>query len=177
ATYIVPAGPYAEYKISAVDEMEYESFTSEPVAFAPSETIIEFENIVPASRLPYTNHSGLGFVEISKATNRSIECKINIEEAGDYFIDARYSNGSGPWNTDNKCAVRSLAVNFMYAGVLIFPQRGQDEWSDWGFSNSRRVKLNAGDNLIRITFEDWNHNMNGEVNTAMLDYLRVIRIE
>lgn len=175
ASYIVPAGPYAEYKISAVDEMEYESFTSEPVAFAPSETIIEFENLVPASRLPYTNYSGLGFVEISKATNRSIECKINIEEAGDYLIDARYSNGSGPWNTDNKCAVRSLAVNFIYAGVLIFPQRGQDEWSDWGFSNSRKVKLKAGENIIRLTFEDWNNNMNVDVNTAMVDYLRVIK--
>ncbi len=175
ATYIVPAGPYAEYKVSAVDEMEYESFTSEPVAFAPSETIIEFENIVPASRLPYTNYSGLGFVEISKATNRIVECKINIEEAGDYLIDARYSNGSGPWNTDNKCAVRSLAVNFIYAGVLIFPQRGQDEWSDWGFSNSRKVQLKAGENIIRLTFEDWNHNMNVDVNTAMVDYLRVIK--
>ena len=176
-SYTVPAGPYAEYKVSAVDEMEYESFTSEPVAFTPTETIMEFENIVPASRLPYTNYSGLGFVEISKATNRSIECKINIEEAGDYLIDARYSNGSGPWNTDNKCAVRSLAVNFIYAGVLIFPQRGQDEWSDWGFSNSRKVKLKAGENIIRLTFEDWNHNMNVDVNTAMVDYLRVIRVE
>ncbi|HSF90096.1 MAG TPA: hypothetical protein VLA46_11800, partial [Saprospiraceae bacterium] len=172
--YTVPAGPYAEYKVSAVDEMEYESFTSEPVAFTPSETIVEFENIVPASRLPYTNYSGLGFVEISQASNRIIECKVNIAEAGEYYIDARYSNGSGPWNTDNKCAVRSLTVNDVYAGVLIFPQRGQDEWSDWGFSNSRKVKLKAGENIIRLTFEDWNNNMNVDVNTAMVDYMRVI---
>jgi hypothetical protein len=174
-SYTVPAGPYAEYKVSAADDKGFESFTSEPVAFSPREITIEIEDIFPASRLPYTNFSGLGFVEISKTSNKIMECKVNVEEAGDYLIDVRYSNGSGPWNTDNKCAIRSLAVNFMYAGVLIFPQRGQDEWSDWGFSNSRKVKLKAGENSIRLTFEDWNNNMNVEVNTAMVDYMRVIK--
>lgn len=176
-SYTVPAGPYAEYKVSAADDKGFESFTSEPIAFAQPEIKIEFENILAASRLPYTNYSGKGFVEISKATNKIIECKVNIEEAGDYLIDARYSNGSGPWNTDNKCGIRSLSVNDEYAGVLIFAQRGQDEWSDWGYSNSRKVSLKAGENIIRITFEDWNNNMNVEVNTAMVDYLRVIRVE
>lgn len=102
---------------------------------------------------------------------------ITVAKAGEYLMDVRYSNGSGPWNTDNKCAIRSLSVNGVYAGVLVFPQRGQDEWSDWGFSNSHGLKLNAGDNHLKITSEDWNQNMNGEVNTAMLDYLRIIRIK
>jgi len=37
------------------------------------------------------------------------------------------------------------------------------------------VQLKAGENIIRLTFEDWNHNMNVDVNTAMVDYLRVIK--
>jgi hypothetical protein len=172
----VPVEDYAEYKVSAVDESDYESFTSEPIVFTVKEQLVEFETLAAVSSLPYTNYSGKGFVEISKTMNKSIECKINIEEAGDYLVDVRYSNGSGPWNTDNKCAIRSLTVNDTYAGVLIFPQRGQDEWSDWGFSNSRKVKLKTGENIIRITFEDWNNNMNVDVNTAMLDYLKIIRV-
>ena len=77
----------------------------------------------------------------------------------------------------NNCAIRSLYVNDAYQGVLVLPQRGQDEWSDWGFSNSRIVDLKKGKNTIEINFNDWNINMDGEVNDAMLDYLRVIRIE
>lgn len=173
----VPLENYAEYKISAVDDQDYESFTSEPVTFTQSERIIEFEDIASASRLPYTNFSGKGFIDVSLDVNRTLEFTIPVDAAGEYLLDVRYSNGNGPWNTDNKCAVRSLTVNAVYAGVLVFPQRGQDEWSDWGYSNSRKVKLNAGDNVIRITFEEWNHNMNGEVNTAMLDYLRLVRMD
>ena len=63
-----------------------------------------------------------------------------------------------------------------YTGVLVMPQRGKDEWSDWGFSNSHTIPLNKGDNILKISFEDWNNNMNVDTNTAMLDYLRLIRL-
>ncbi len=172
--YDIPEVAYAEYKVTAMDEKGYESFTSEPIVFAKNEKIIEVESIAKPSTLPYTNYSGKGFVEITQEHNKALDIKVNVDVAGEYLIDVRYSNGSGPWNTDNKCALRSLTVNDAYQGVLLFPQRGQDEWSDWGFSNSRKVRLNAGENHIRITFEDWNYNMNGVVNTAMVDYLRVI---
>ncbi|MCC6281810.1 MAG: glycogen debranching protein [Saprospiraceae bacterium] len=182
-------GQFCEYKVSAVEEIlfpvgeliaeEYvtESFTSEPVVFtdASAVKIFEMETFAPASKLPYSNFSGGGFVEISTATNRRIECRIKVETAGEYLLNVHYSNGSGPWNTDNKCAIRSLTVNGSYAGVLVFPQRGKDEWSDWGFSNSRSVSLQQGENLVVISFEDWNNNMSVDVNTAMLDYLSVVR--
>ena len=182
-------GQFSEYKVSAVEEIlfpvgeliaeEYvtESFTSEPVIFTDADAIkiFEMEAFAPASKLPYSNFSGSGFIEISTATNKRIECHIKVETAGEYLLNVHYSNGSGPWNTDNKCAIRSLTVNGSYAGVLVFPQRGKDEWSDWGFSNSRSVSLQQGENMVVISFEDWNNNMNVDVNTAMLDYLSVVR--
>ncbi|WP_338358418.1 hypothetical protein, partial [Yeosuana marina] len=73
--------------------------------------------------------------------------------------------------------IRSLFVNDNYQGVFVFPQRGTDEWSDWGFSNSKKIHLNAGVNKIKISFEDWNTNMNVDINTAMLDYLRIISVD
>ena len=52
-----------------------------------------------------------------------------------------------------------------------------DEWSDWGYSNSITVDLEKGENTIQLKFEDWNNNMNVDVNRAMLDYLRIIQLE
>jgi hypothetical protein len=175
-SYAVADEDYAEYKVSAMDKDGFESFSSEPMVFAKNEIRFQFEEFVGASTLPYTNFDGKGFVEISTTKNKTLESKVTIEIAGEYQIDVRYSNGSGPWNTDNKCAIRTLSVNGVNAGVLVFPQRGQDEWSDWGYTNSQKVKLPEGESTIRISFEDWNQNMNVEVNTAMLDYTRVIRI-
>lgn len=164
---------YASYMVSAVDSLGYEGFASEPIVFAKNTRILEMEDFAKASALPFTNYSGKGFVEISLTKNKSIVLTLELEKAGTYLLDLRYSNGSGPWNTDNKCAIRSLSVNGTYEGVLVFPQRGLDEWSDWGFSNVKQLELKAGKNTIKIHFEDWNNNMNMEVNTAMLDYIRL----
>ncbi len=170
---------FAEYKVSAVDSAQWESFTSEPTWIYPAgdEQIVEVENYVPQTALPYTNFSGKGFVETSLSMNTDISIPVTVAESGNYLIDFRYSNGTGPWNTDNNCAIRSLYVNGNYRGVEVFPQRGQDEWSDWGFSNSRIIQLHRGENRIGLKFEVWNTNMDGEINTALLDYLRIIKLD
>jgi len=31
--------------------------------------------------------------------------------------------------------------------------------------------------IVKISFEDWNNNMNVEVNTAMVDFMRIISID
>jgi hypothetical protein len=67
-------------------------------------------------------------------------------------------------------------VNQAYEGVLVFPQRGENEWSDWGYSNGCQVNLKKGKNQLNIRFEDWNTNMDGEINKAMLDFVRMIRM-
>ena len=176
--YTVPAGGFAEYKVSAVDIAGYESFTSEPLMFVAGQDVkkIEIEDYIPASRLKYSNFSGKGFVEISTTKNKTLTIPIKVETAGNYLLDLRYSNGSGPWNTDNKCAIRSLSVNNQYQGVLVFAQRGKDEWSDWGYSNPMTVPFAAGKNTVQISLEAWNSNMNVEINEAMLDYVRLIRL-
>jgi len=177
--YAVASDRYAEYKVSAIDEQGYESFTSEPVTVYPADAmqLVELEDFVPASTRNYTNYSGKGFVETTKNTNREITFKINAVDDGNYFIDFRYSNGNGPWNTENKCAIRSLYVNTYYNGVIVMPQRGSEEWSDWGYTNSSEVSLKKGENTLSIQFEDWNNNMNVDENTAMIDYCRVIRMQ
>ena len=168
---------YASYMISAVDAKGYEGFASEPVVFADYVRKIELEKFATASNLPYSNYSGDGFVELSLSKNRYLKFPIEVEKDGTYLIDFRYSNGNGPWNTDNKCAIRSLTVSDTYQGVIVMPQRGKDEWSDWGSTNGIKVDLKAGRHSITVHFEDWNNNMNVAVNTAMLDYMRIVKID
>lgn len=168
---------FSAYQVSATDDQGYEGFASEPVNYAKNIRIIELEDFVKESSLPYSNYSGKGFVEISLVKNRTIDLIVNSKSAGNYLLDIRYANGSGRWNTNNKCAIRSLTVNDIYNGVLVFPQRGKDEWSDWGYSNSRMVRLEEGRNSLRISFEEWNNNMNVDINTAMLDNLRLFALD
>jgi hypothetical protein len=167
---------FASYQVTAVDEQGQEGFASEPVVFGGLVQTVEIEAYVPPSPLAYSNFSGKGFVETSRAVNPSLGLEVIVQEEGTYLLDFRYSNGSGPWNTDNKCAIRSLSVNGEYVGAVVLPQRGTGEWSDWGFSNSHKVRLKAGKNQVNIHLEAWNHNMNFEVNTAMLDYLRLVKV-
>lgn len=169
---------YSEYSVTAVNQDGFESFMSEPLIFSSENPLLyEAEDFAPKSNLDYVNFSGKGFVEITKENNKEIHFSIELKTSGYYYVDIRYSNGSGPWNTDNKCAIRSLSVNDKYIGAMVFPQRGTNEWSDWGYSNARRIHLKRGINDVVLKFEDWNNNMNVDVNTAMIDQLRLYKTE
>jgi hypothetical protein len=83
----------------------------------------------------------------------------------------RYANGTGPVNTDNNCGIRSLYVNGADARPLVFPQRGFDEWSDWGLTNVEWITLKSGENNLTVRYDDFNRNMDVEINEFLLDYI------
>lgn len=168
---------YGNYQISAYNFDKMEGFASEPIILSSAEKILQLEDYAEMSDLNYTNYTGAGFVEISTKINRKIKIPIFLQKTGRYILDFRYSNGSGPWNTGNSCAIRSLKVNKNYCGVIVFPQRGTDEWSDWGYSNSVVIELNKGENTLSLQLDAFNKNMNGQINTAMLDTMRLRLIE
>jgi hypothetical protein len=171
------AAQSGEYQVIAYDSLGNSSFASEPVLLYPEQKInhIDLSLVTDKSDLPYQGYSGKGFIEISKTKNRQVNLIIKVPETGTYALDFRYANGNGPGNTDNKCAVRTLSLDGSFAGTFVFPQRGKDEWSDWGYSNTLQLELIKGSHELTLSFEDWNENMNGEINQAMLDQLRVIR--
>ncbi len=178
-SYTLPvSSEFAEYQVSAVDKQGVHSFLGPPLAvYDPNrEMTVEAESAAAASAESLTGFSGKGFVELSRTVNRTIAWKVSVKEPGNYAVDFRYSNGSGPVNTDNKCAIRSLLVDGKAAGAMVFPQRGKDEWSNWGYSNRQHVMLTSGEHEITLRFEPADENMNGDVNRAMLDTLRLIRI-
>ncbi len=62
-------------------------------------------------------------------------------------------------------------------GAVILPQRGQDDWNDWGESSAIHLELTAGTHDFELRFEESDRNMNGEVNTARLAHIHLIRTD
>ncbi len=175
-----PAGKGCdEYQVVAVGRGGWQSFAAEPV-LNPSCTAVyrvEAETAATPSALPYKGYSGKGFVEISTTEHRSLQLEVEVPAAGRYAVSFRYANGHGPVNTENKCAIRTLLAGQRQLGVLVFPQRGREEWSNWGFSNSLILQLPKGKQVFTLRFEEANDNMNEAVNAAMLDYLQLVRLD
>lgn len=177
-TFPAKTGMAAEYQVVAVDKKNISSFASEPLPIRAGQdvAIYEAERFSKKTGYSYKGFSGDGFVEISKTVNRVLKIPVQIENAGWYALDFRYANGNGPTNTENKCAMRTLKIDDQQKGSFVFPQRGSGEWSNWGYSNSVRVFLRRGRHVVTLSFEDFNDNMNGEVNQAMIDYLRIVKL-
>jgi hypothetical protein len=178
-SYDILATSYGEYQVIAFAKNGAESFASEPLQYLdPSSTrIVEFEKSIPASKRKYKGFSGGGFVETTTNINTEIPFTIEVPEGGVYAIDFRYANGNGPINTENKCAIRGLKLQDKLLGTIVLPQRGTNEWSDWGFTNGVNVSLTKGAHVFKIVYEAQHMNMNGEINEAMIDYVRLVRIK
>ncbi|MDP1763958.1 MAG: trehalase family glycosidase [Sediminibacterium sp.] len=177
-TIKLTAAAYAEYQVIAIDEKGFESFASEPLVVAGEKSVhnYEAENFTLKASYTYKGFSGNGFVEINKKVNKAVNILITINKPGFYSIDVRYANGNGPINTENKCAVRTLKVNGIRKGTFVFPQRGKDEWSNWGFSNAAQLYFKKGSYNLLLSLEEYNDNMNGAINHALIDYIRVSKL-
>ena len=178
--YAVPAGNFAAWQVIAVDDASRESFASEPLELGREATggqQVQLETVAGRSLLPSKGYTGKGFIETTTTTNPTLTIPVTVPEAGLYALDFRYANGNGPLNTDNKCALRTLRRGPELLGTVVLPQRGAEEWSNWGFSNPVLVRLDKGTTRLQLAYEPANQNMNIAVNQALLDYLRVRRVE
>jgi len=170
---------YKEYQVIAVDAKGWESFASEPVEVFPegAQFMVELEDDPEHIGVLSKDFSGKGYTEISHKVNRKLLVHVEIPENGVYALDFRYANGNGPINTENKAAMRTLYLDDAILGTVVFPQRGKENWSDWGFSNAVKAALKAGPYIFLLDFDPANENMNGEINQALLDYLRITKLD
>ena len=165
----------AEYCIRALDDNGNFSFMSEPILYAHHHkqiSIYKYANDKSVSVPSYPK----GFVEVSKDKNTSIAWSVKTNENGTYNLCFTYTNGNGPWNTDNKCAIRSLWVNGEKVSAVVMAQRGSNEWASIGLSNVIKVQLRKGENKFKLSFEPENENMNVDNNTALIGNLSVIKL-
>ncbi|HEX6372122.1 MAG TPA: hypothetical protein VF006_24575 [Longimicrobium sp.] len=169
-------GVVAEYQVAAVDSSGLTSFLSEPVRVEPEGAVIVARPMGAPLEREHAGFSGDGYVRLTRETNTTIEIPVTIACSGVYLVEPRYANGSGPINTDAKAAIRTLRVGSDDIGVLVMPQRGTDRWTDWGYGTGLRLELPADEYTLVLAFTDRDENMDGRVNTALLDHLRLTRL-
>lgn len=167
----ITSNGFAEYQVIAVDEMQTGGFASEPLIVC-SALVERTLNPQQPDSVSSTNTEKNG-IEISKSKNQKVTIPVKIDKTGTYAIQFCYSNGNGPINTENKCAIRSLHLDGNFAGTVVFPQRGKNEWSNRGNSNFVHIKLTEGTHTLTLVFEPQNENMNGSVNQAIVNTLRL----
>jgi hypothetical protein len=168
----------ADYQIVAVDARGLESFASEPQLVGAQPQIVQLETPTSRAAYPYLGFTGSGFVEISTTRHLRLPLTITVPQTGLYSLDFRYANGNGPTNTNNKCAIRTLRdAQGRQLGTVVLPQRGQDAWSNWGYTNPLLLQLPAGRQTLTLIYEPVDTNMNGAINQAMLDCLRLVRLK
>ncbi len=167
-----------EYQVVAVDSAGLQSFLSEPVRVlgeAAEQRLLPPQVVVgDLAELPVYAVQGraTAFAQIRRGSS-PLKFPLIVPHAGRYAIDVRYANGSGPINTEDKVAVRTMLVDGRAAGVLVMPQRGAGRWDDWGYTNPLVVSLRPGRHLLSLEWTPLDENMNRHVSTALLAHLRV----
>jgi hypothetical protein len=130
----------------------------------------------PTLEHEHAGYGGNGYAPLTLQRNTTLTFSVQVPHGGAYAIDARYANGNGPVNTEDKVAVRTLLVDGDTAGVIVMPQRGVDRWSEWGWSNVLLASLTAGAHTLTLTYTPLDANMNRRVNSALLDLVRLTPI-
>jgi hypothetical protein len=155
-----PTPALTEFQIAALNSTGVASFLSAPTVIA--------ENTLT---IPVSKDSE--FVTLDLVTSDQTEAKglvvhADVPNAARYAVAFRYANGSGPVNTDNKCAIRTLFIDGKQTGPIVLPQRGANEWNNWGFSNHQIAELTRGQHQIELRMNPADTNMSGDVNRVQI---------
>jgi hypothetical protein len=172
---IPPHVKSVEFQVMAVDAKGYSSFLTEPIWIQKEDEYLIFQPDDQINKIhsAYEGYSGDGYIPLTVQKNLVVSFPVQIEKAGIYSLDFRYANGNGPINTDNKCAIRTLRIDSINMATIVLPQRGLHQWTDWGYSNTEKVYLTAGEHLIELNYYNHNQNMNMDENVAFIDHLRL----
>ncbi len=164
-----------EYSVVAVDKDGYESFMSEPIM-----TLNENDFEVKASNGSFKSDSygftGKEYIRTTSTDNIDILFTKEINRDGYYWIDFKYANGNGPINTFNACGIRTLYIDDELVSTIVLPQRGDNAWNNWGYSNSIKCFLKKGMSRFELKYLPANENMNRLKNEALIDHLRIIPV-
>jgi len=171
------------YQVIGVATDGVQSFASEPrrnfdeisVEMPVEDNRITSKEACNVPRTPLHGYRGTGFAEIDHNA-APIHIGVDIKDGGIYTLDFRYANGNGPVNTENKCAIRTVLVDNLPVGTVIMPQRGVGNWSDWGTTNTLRVRLTPGKHIVTLRYTPANENMNFSTNHALVDRLNLRRV-
>jgi hypothetical protein len=165
-----------EYQVMAINGAGDESFLSEPMRVVAEDAEMRVKAASDDLGREHAGFTGAGYVPLSLEKNLTVRVPVTVARDGIFAIDVRYANGNGPVNTEDKVAVRTLLADGDTVGVVVMPQRGAGNWTDWGWSNVLRARLTKGPHLLTIQYTQLDANMNRHENSALLDLVRLTRI-
>ena len=156
----VEAPGYGEYQVIAVDAKNIRSFASEPLRHY-AETSVQSVAIDKW---------------LDKTMGDQVKVKVNVPTTGWYIIDWEYANGNGEVEQRNHCSNRLLYIDGKNVGPNVFPQRGLDDWKNYGWSNPVKVYLKKGSHQIALRYTEANININIDLDKAHVKSLRLTRL-
>lgn len=148
-----------EYQVLAVDENSVCSFASEPVRFYAEST----SQLIPVD------------VNLEKKEGVQLSLSVNVPVTGWYVLDFEYANGNGEVEQRNHCTTRQLSVDGKMNGAVVFPQRGLDNWTSYGWSNPTKLYLEEGDHKLELHYLEANINMNIDKDKSHVKTVRLSR--
>lgn len=172
----LPQGGYSTVNIVPVNANGITGFSAPTHQYIdPGQTII-----IPASTISDAGTALIQdrsmakkFVETTVEYNTTLYFNVRVKDGGDYLLDVSYTNGNGPVDSGDKCALRTLYVDGAEAGAVVMPQQGEGKWDAPEFSNMVPIRLNRGMNHLWLKYEL--DNMNASHNTALIEYVRIIK--
>ena len=178
--YMIPATRnYTEYQVVAVGENGTMSYASKPMACGKRGKELRYEMsqfAKVAGKGKYVE--GERAVEITNTENTRIDIEVDAPVDGIYQVDFLYANGSGNVSEGNSCATRMLWSEGRRQGCVVFPQRGEGMWGEWGYSTPLRLHLKKGKQNLLLIYELENDNMSVKnENRALLSQIRLIQLQ
>lgn len=164
---IVSGETAEDWQVSVVDASGNESFLSAPQLTGRAVAII------PAVSAGSTEN----FVYLTGQPGEECTFQFVTDTGGVYSVEFYYANGNGPINTDNKCAIRTLRIDGKERAPIVMPQRGVENWKEYGYSNAVLLPIQKGAHTASLSFTEINTNMNMTINTVRIAAMRLCKIK
>ena len=146
-----------EYQVRAISAKGVHSFTSEPLRYYADASI-----------------QMLGVDKwLDEKLGEQVKLKVTVPVTGWYVIDWEYADGSGEVEQRNHCANRQLYVDGKNFTTMVFPQRGLDDWKNYGWSTPVKLYLKKGSHQLALRYLEKNININIDLDKAHVKSLRL----
>ena len=154
------AAENGEYQVRAVSAKGVHSFTSEPLRYY-ADASIQMQGVDKW---------------LDGTLGEQVKVKVTVPATGWYVIDWEYANGSGEVEQRNHCANRQLFVDGKNFTTMVFPQRGLDDWKNYGWSTPVKLYLKKGSHQLALRYLEKNININIDLDKAHVKSLRLTQL-
>ncbi|MFT4114137.1 MGH1-like glycoside hydrolase domain-containing protein [Silvibacterium sp.] len=155
-----PGDTRSDYQVAAIGNNGIPSFLSAPVNPTPGQ-VVKFNAGDPG-------HVDQGYIETRQDIMPNTEVSFEVDRSGRFYLSVEYANGADDIENNSKCAIRTLYIDGKKVGPIVMPERGKDQWDNYGRSSGQLLTLTPGHHTAALKFEPEDTNMDTYINTARL---------